>query len=269
MIQNGWLTFSFPYFPLSAILVTPAQWIAGDVRYAHLAATIGAGAFIAALRPSVVAAAAACLYLFMPRVFLILEVAWTDPLVVLLFAATMFAACRWPRALPYAYGLFLAVKQYLIFAVPVAFHLARAAGIATGRLLFVGLLVATLVTVPFFLWEPKAFIDSVVTLQLYQPFRGDSLSFPAFLAALGGPILPGGLAFVTAGVALATGLWLAARTPAGSASIVALVYYVFFASNKQAFANYYLFVMGAMCCAIAAARLGSASTGEKHDAPPT
>ena len=85
LIQDGWLTFSFPYFPLSAILVTPAQWIAGDIRYAHLAATIGAGAFIAALRPSVIAAAAACLYLFMPRVFLILEVAWTDPLVVLPF----------------------------------------------------------------------------------------------------------------------------------------------------------------------------------------
>ena len=157
----------------------------------------------------------------------------------------------------------------MIFVVPVAFHLARAAGIAAGRLLFVSLLVATLVTVPFLLWAPKAFLDSVVTLQLYQPFRGDSLSFPAFLAALGGPILPGGLAFVTASVALAMGLWLAARTPAGSASIVALVYYVFFASNKQAFANYYLFVIGAMCCAVAAGRLGPTSKGEKQDAPLT
>jgi hypothetical protein len=255
LIRDGMLTFSFPYFPLSAVLVTPAQLIAGDIRYAHLVAVTAAGALISALRPGPIAGAAACLYLFTPRIFYILEMAWTDTLVVLGLAAAMFSACRFPRTLPYVYGLFLAIKQYLVFAVLVVFQLARAAGVEVRRLLVTGLLVAAAVTVPFFLWSPQAFIDSVVTLQLYQPFRGDSLSFPAFIAARGGPILPSGLAFVAAALGLVVALWLAPKTPSGTASALALVYYVFFASNKQAFANYYLFVIGAMCCAIAAARL--------------
>ena len=269
LIDGQWLTFGFPYFPLSALLVTPAQLIAGDIRYAHLAATTAAGALIALLRPGPTAAAAACLYLFTPRVFLILEVAWTDTLVVFGLAAAMLSACRFPRVLPYVYGLFLAIKQYLVFAVPIAFHLARATGVEIRKLLATGLLVAAVVTVPFLLWSPQAFIDSVVTLQLYQPFRGDSLSFPAFIAARGGPILPGGLAFVAAAVALAVALWLAPRTPSGTASAVALVYYVFFALNKQAFANYYLFVIGAMCCAVAAARLGRQTNREARDSAAT
>lgn len=255
-MSDGVLNFSFPYFPLSAVLVTPAQLIAGDIRYAHVVAVTAAGALISALRPGPIAGGAACLYLFTPRIFYILEMAWTDALVVLGFAATMFSACRFPHTLPYVYGLFLAIKQYLVFAVPVALHLARAAGVEVRKLLVTGLLVAAAVTVPFFLWSPQAFIDSVVTLQLYQPFRGDSLSFPAFIAAQGGPILPGGLAFGAAAVALVVALWVAPKSPSGTASALALVYYVFFALNKQAFANYYLFVIGAMCCAVAAARLG-------------
>ena len=41
------------------------------------------------------------------------------------------------------------------------------------------------------------------------------------------------------------------RTPAGFAGGVALVYFAFFAFNKQAFENYYFFVIGALCCAVA------------------
>lgn len=266
LIRDGVLTFGFPYFPLSAVLVTPAQLIAGDIRYAHLAAVIAAGALISALRPGPIAGGAACLYLFTPRIFYILEMSWTDPLVVLGLAAIMFSACRFPRTLPYLYGLFLAIKQYLVFAIPVALHLARAAGVESRKLLVTGLVVAAVVTVPFFLWSPQAFIDSVVTLQLYQPFRGDSLSFPAFIAAEGGPILPGGLAFGAAAVALVVALWLAPKSPSGTASALAFVYYVFFASNKQAFANYYLFVIGAMCCTVAAARLGRQTPHDAREA---
>lgn len=50
----------------------------------------------------------------------------------------------------------------------------------------------------------------------------------------------------------------AARTPAGFPASTALVYVLFFAFNRQAFANYYYLVIGAMCCAIAATRPGGA-----------
>ena len=48
-------------------------------------------------------------------------------------------------------------------------------------------------------------------------------------------------------------LWRAARTPAGFALGVAALFLAFFVLNKQAFANYYLFVIGALCTAVAAA----------------
>jgi 4-amino-4-deoxy-L-arabinose transferase-like glycosyltransferase len=60
----------------------------------------------------------------------------------------------------------------------------------------------------------------------------------AFLVALGG----GALA-----------LWRAPRSPHGFALGVALVLGLFFAFNKQAFANYYYFVIGALCVAAATA----------------
>jgi hypothetical protein len=127
-----------------------------------------------------------------------------------------------------------------------------------------GLLVAAAVTLPFLLWDPRPFMESVVTLQLYQPFRPDSLSYLAWVAIRGGPVLSGALAFVAAAVALVLALWLTARTPAGVAAGVALVYYAFFAFNKQAFANYYLFVVGALACAISTARVGEEPQSDRR-----
>jgi hypothetical protein len=49
------------------------------------------------------------------------------------------------------------------------------------------------------------------------------------------------------------------RTPATFALTVAFTFLVFFAFNKQAFCNYYHFVIGALCCAIGAASEDSRS----------
>jgi hypothetical protein len=60
------------------------------------------------------------------------------------------------------------------------------------------------------------------------------------------------VAFIAAGLAIALSLLLAPRTAAGFAGAVALTYLGFFAFNKQAFCNYYYFVLGALCSAVAA-----------------
>jgi hypothetical protein len=51
---------------------------------------------------------------------------------------------------------------------------------------------------------------------------------------------------------MALALWRVARTPAGFALGVAALFLAFFVLNKQAFANYYFFVIGALCVAVAA-----------------
>jgi hypothetical protein len=49
----------------------------------------------------------------------------------------------------------------------------------------------------------------------------------------------------------ALSLWRLPSTPAGFAAAVALNSFAFFAFNKQAFCNYYFFVIGALCVALA------------------
>jgi len=83
------------------------------------------------------------------------------------------------------------------------------------------------------------------------------------------------VAFGVAAVVGALALWRAARTPAGFALGVSALFLAFFALNKQAFANYYIFVIGALCVAVAAtdAAERSSATGwwgwrERSEAAP-
>jgi hypothetical protein len=113
------------------------------------------------------------------------------------------------------------------------------------------------VTLPLALWEPTGFLRAVVELQFYQPFRPEALSYLGLLAGPGGQAPFGtGVAFAVAAVVMGLALWRVARTPAGFALGVAALFLAFFVLNKQAFANYYFFVVGALCVAVAAAAPG-------------
>jgi len=259
--HDGRLAFGFPYPPLSLFLALPSYLLAGDHRYAQLLALALAGALLALARPGRVGALAAALLLFSPRVFFVLEQGWTEPFLILLLALVVACACRWPRALPVAFGLLLAVKQTLVFAPLTAFLLVgEVVGGVVGsrgrwrdwwRLVWRAGGVALAISLPLALWNVRGFVVSVVTLQLYQPLRPDALSYVAWLARANLPA-PGWLAFAAIVPACALALWRGARTPAGFAAAMALIYLTFFAFNKQAFCNYYFFALGALCAAIAA-----------------
>ena len=252
---NGVLQFGYPYLPLSLLLALPGHLLGGDYRYAQLAAMAGAAALIALAKPGRVGLGAAALLLFTPRSFFVLEQGWTDPFVSLGVAAVVFLALRFPSRLAAAFGLLLAVKQYTVFMVPAAWHLLPRPlkpGPALTRWVGTAVGVAAAVTLPFFLWSPKDFWHDVVALQVLQPFRTDALSYLAWAAQDGGTRLPTGLAFVAASAGVAFGLWRLARTPAGFAGTCALAYLGFFAFNKQAFCNYYYFVIGALLVVVGA-----------------
>lgn len=254
LVVGDRLLFGFPYPPLSLFLALPGQAIGGDFRYAQLVALTLSGAFIAYARPGHVGTAAALLFLSTPSVFHVLGSGWTEPFAVLLLSATVFCACRAPRLLPVALGLFIAVKQHLVFAAPLALLLAPQPVRRRDlwQLLWQTGAVALAVSLPLMLWDVPAFFRSVVTLQFRQPFRPDALSYQAWFARHADQQLPTLLGFAALIPAVSLVLWRGARTPAGFAAGVALVYLAFFAVNKQAFANYYFFVIGALCCAVAA-----------------
>ena len=262
MVVNGRLQFGFVYPPLSVFLSTLGQWVGGDVRYAQLGAMTLAGLFMATMRRGRVGGLAAGVYLFTPRNLFVLEQSWTEPFVVLCLAATVWCAARHPRTAPYVLGLFLAVKQYSILALPIALLLGRPPMTWAGfRAVVVrAVLVAAAVTLPLALLDVPGFLRAVVTLQFAQPFRPEALSY---LGLLAGPVVPGaplpeppfgtGVAFAVAATVGALALWRAARTPAGFALGASALFLAFFVLNKQAFANYYFFVIGALCVAVAAA----------------
>ena len=250
---NGRLTFGFPYPPLSLFLAIPGH-LFGDHRYSHLMAMTVSGALMAYARPGRLGALAAALFLFTPRGLFVLEQSWTEPFLVLLLSATVFAACRREAWVPYLFGLFIVVKQYLVFVVPLGWLLLRRPLPNRNELrrwALRAVIVGAVVSLPLAAWDVRAFTRDVVTLQFYQPFRIDALTFAANAARDGASPWPTWLAFAAAAFAVVVSLVRAPRTAAGFAGAIALTYFGFFSLSKQAFCNYYYFVLGALCCAVA------------------
>lgn len=263
LVEDGELTIGFPYPPLSLLLVLPAELLAGDVRFTHLAA-VGIGALVmAAIRPGPTATGAALLYLFTPWTFVLVAGAWTEPLVVLFLAFATFAAARSPRLLGIATGLLIAVKQYALVGLPIVLLLVARTLRERWRIGWQAVAFAVVVTVPFVVWGPGAFAWSAFGSLAGQIFRPDSLTFLAVLPGEWGPRLSIlGFALVIGVGALAA--LRAPRTPMGLAGSTALLLLVFFAFSRQGSANYHVAVIGSLCCAVAAAGLARAHPGRRH-----
>ncbi len=120
IVREGRLRFGYPYPPLVLLWTSPAQWLLGDFRYAQLAAMLLAGVMIAAMGRNRTSFLVAALLLFTPRSFYVLEMGWTEPLSVMLLAATVLCLVRAPMLSPVALGLLLASKQYMPAAVVLA-----------------------------------------------------------------------------------------------------------------------------------------------------
>ena len=152
----------------------------------------------------------------------------------------------------------MAIKQYAIFVLPFAVLLDERPTVRRlAALALKAVLVAALVTIPAALWNPHAFFDSVVAFQARQPFRPDALSYLAWSAPQGIPRLPLSTGFLILIPTLALVLVRAPRTASGFAAGSAILFLGFFSFAKQAFCNYYMLVVGALCCAAASARIGA------------
>jgi hypothetical protein len=252
VVVDGRVQFGYPYMPFTLLATLPGYILFGDIRYSHLATLIGAAALLAYARPNRWNFAAAALLLLQPRAMSIIERGWCEPITLLLLTGTVFTAVRGTRYLTLLLGLLLVSKQYMLAASGIAPLLLRRWDSRGLRSLFgESLVVALVATLPLALLAPHGFWRSAVMWQFHQPYRWDSLSFGAWLGTSRevSPI-PWWAAFVAMAVAIVIALWRRRRTPAGFAAAVAFVYFVFFALSKQAFANYYFLVIGAMCCAL-------------------
>jgi hypothetical protein len=130
------------------------------------------------------------------------------------------------------------------------------------RLLVPAGIVAAVVSAPLALWDWNAFYYSAATVQKVAPFREDALSYLVWIYHQHGVKLSVGLAFAGLVGGMALGLWRCRRDASGFAAAVAMTFMPFIAFNKQAFANYYFFVIGALCCAVGAIPFREETPGE-------
>jgi hypothetical protein len=249
----------YVYPPLTLLMALPAH-LAGDLRYAYLVALEASALLIAFMRPGRLAPAAAALFLFTPGLFIVLQLSWTEPFLILAVAGAVYAASRKSTSIAAAlFGLALGAKQYMVLSTALAhklFGLPFQAGTHARRLLISGA-VAIATLLPWLLWDFQALWTGLVEFPLKTPFRSDSFSFPAALARGGGGELPSWLGLVAAAVA-----WLLARTAPWTASGfcagIALVLGSTFAWSTHSFSNYYFLVFAVLCCAVASAAPGVA-----------
>lgn len=261
---NGRLQFGFVYPPLALLLCVPG-YLLGDPRYSTLAAMTGAALLMGYSSKGTLPKLAAVLFLFTPRTYFVLDRAWTDPFVVLVVAAVAFVALRWPKWVWIPAGLYLAIKQHMFIGIP-ALLLLVPRPLKVKEVALLGLKaggVALGVTLPFVLWGPAAFINSVLNIR--EVFRTDSLGLLAHLANTGTATLSkwSGLAAIVP-VAL-LGTWKAPRTVSGFALLTAAMHFTLYIFSTHAFCNEYYNVVGSLCVALAT---WTAEEAPKADASP-
>ncbi len=262
LVRDGRLQVGFSYPPLSLYLALPGCVLLGDHRYSQAAALVLGAGVLFATRPTRPAALAMALLILAPATLFILQNAWTEPFVVLGLTAVLWCAVHRPPWLPWAFGAWLATKQYMFLVVPLGVLLLPRPWTlrSVSRLLGPALGVATALTLPWLLLEPVAFLKSVVALQVMQPFRADSLSLMARFSRDGIQPFPSWVCFVAAGIAAFLAVRRAPRTPAGFCAATAAVFLAFLIVNKQAFWNYYLPPLAALWCAVALGSTGGDET---------
>ena len=260
---------AYPYPPLSLLATTAGELLAGDVRWALLAAQLLSAFFIWRLarrrkRSDRTALGLVGLWLLHPRGFFVLEQSWTEPLMCAAWLGLILAMTGRPQSKPgvivMAMGLFLSAKQNSILALPWLMERKWNKTILAGGAL------AALACLPFVIWNLHDFWADVVLFQLRQPFRPDALGLPSLIAMITGWQCP---TWISLAVWAAATSWILHRGKVRNGgdtvrawTISAVTsYFILFILAKQAFCNYYYFV-GLLL--IAAAATGKASS-ENHN----
>jgi hypothetical protein len=273
---EGWRRLGYPAgnpayahvpYPPGGLIVATATLLAGeavfgayDVRFPYLACAIALAAILGSLVPRGSPRRIVWLItLLSPLLREYLILGRNDVLVLVPLAAfgVLFMRQRW-RASAIALGVALAMKQFALFALPFwALVVARRTSWRTAaRLGWPAFAIPIAISLPFFVWDPGAFVDDVFLFNVgvgegAYPVRWDGFGVTPIAYALGLVDSPAGsnplgwLFFPIVGGAAAAGWIWVARSPGPSTrrALVAagvLLYAALFASRF--FADNYLAV---------------------------
>jgi len=249
----GFHHFGYHYPPASLYLLAIGYFFFGDVRYTYVFALMVTTWILWKIaRRSLPASSSellTLLFLYSPRTLFVLEQAWTEPLLLLLFALSFFLFSRgYQNAASFAYGYMISLKQYLLFFLVHWLILER----RLSRLIL-GLGVLLLTVLPFLILAPKGLWNSAMSPHLHALFRSDSLSISSLLYRLF-DIKIWSLSGIFIG-ALCTPLtfflFRKLHPLQGYLFAVSITTYAMFLFGNLAYANYYFFIGGMMLFLIA------------------
>jgi hypothetical protein len=236
VVVNGRVQVGLQYPPVTFLTALPG-YLVGDVRYGYVAAIVLTALLVFAMLPDARGVWFMGFLLLDPITFVVEDRCWTEPLVLMLVCATLYAARRRSWWLPLAFGLFLASKQYNFLALPFLGYLVRPFQWRTyWKLMGSSIAIGLLSALPFALWNMRALWHDLVLFHLAQPFRQDAVSFAVELPVYAkvGPVL------------LVVFLVWAARRKGYRLAMFPLAYgmamLLFVSASKQAFANYYFLI---------------------------
>ncbi|HXB62142.1 MAG TPA: hypothetical protein VNU94_04745 [Acidobacteriaceae bacterium] len=246
MVANGRVLVGLQYPPLTLLWILPG-YLLGDVRYSYVLAIMIAAWLSFAMVPNKRSQWLTVFLLLNPLTFYVENRCFTEPLVLMMLCATVYAAVKKRWWLPLALGLLLAAKQYNFLVLPLAGYLVQPFQWRRYlKLAGTSLVVAAATVLPFACWNLRGLWHDLVLFHLAQPFRADAMSFAvAFPLLLKiGPLLL--LAF------LVWSLRVSARSAAMFAAAYGVSVLLFFSTSKQAFCNYYFLIAQALLLAVAA-----------------
>jgi hypothetical protein len=267
-VRSDGLQDVYPYLPLTTVLLAPARWVAGDVRYALLAACLVTVLLARRLAPGHPPPAFLPLLLVVsPKWPFLVDQSWTEPLLVLLLVCAMLALARKrPLYTVLALAVALACKQHIVLLLPV---FAAWPTFGWRRTVTSGALAAAMV-LPWWLASPAAFWHDAVEANLSLGVLRHALSVPSLLDRWD----------VTAGFCLLLLLLAGAyvlvllrcpRTVPGLALAAAFVTLTLDLANTQSFFNHYMLPLGLLVVALCATpgreeAVGAASAGRTANA---
>jgi len=175
-----------------------------------------------------------------------MEQSWYEPMLAATLGGGLWLVERRYRFGNILLGLGLTGKQYGVVLLPPLVVALR----KHWRALLLGIVLACLcVLLPFFLWDPHAFLDVVVFKQLQRPIRDDSLTLQSGAINLAGYQLSQGLLWGVALLLIGWISWRAREPGTGAALWLGTTLLAFCFCHSQGYFNYfylcqYLWLLG-------------------------
>jgi len=261
---TGLASVPYVYPPVQLYLTLPAYAATGDVRYTMLTAIVLAGIGMRYITgrsraelPAIAEDAPALFLWLTPKLFLILEQSWIDPVQVMLIVFVYAAHVgKHPYLAAFILGFVLVSKQTMFWAVGLT-------GVLLGfdrRQWATTLTVGTALVLPFVWLDFRALKNANFDLLNKLPSRPDALTFNTWYLRKFGSEMSKTVGFGLAALTSVFAMWRMRGSVAKLGLAVATTYAFFFSFNKWAFANYY-FLISSLSAAAAATACHSLGVG--------